>query len=106
MKPIAPEVVRKGSVVRIPGASGAEVLVLSYVDLRFDDGHVERWIGPGSGYLLPSGGDVLERLNAWGAEVIEQQYECLVEEVAMDFRNVSAQAFADAPVEIVFEHSR
>jgi hypothetical protein len=106
VKPIAPAVVRKGSVVRVPGggqSAGAETLVLSYVDLRFDDGHVERWIGPGSVYRLPGGDDLLRTLNAWGEEAIEQQWECLVEELAMGFRGVAAQPFLEAPVEIVVE---
>jgi hypothetical protein len=106
MKPAAPAVVRKGSVVRVhggPRAVGAVTVVLSYVDLRYDDGHVERWIGPGCMYALPGGDGVLETLNAWGEDVIALQWECLVEEVAMDFRDVSAQDFVEAPVEIVFE---
>jgi hypothetical protein len=108
MKPTAPTVLRKGSVVRVAGgadSAGAVTLVLSYVDLRFADGHVERWIGPGSLYALPGGDDVLDRLNAWGEEVIETQGEGLVQELAMSFRDVSPEPFVAAPVEIVVEWS-
>src|SRR4051812_25693887 len=53
IKPPAPRILRKGAVVRIAGASDdraavASAYAISFVDLQFTDGHVERWLGSGS----------------------------------------------------------
>jgi hypothetical protein len=103
MKPAAPPVLRKGAVIRVAGGGspGTPALALSYVDLRFDDGHVERWIGPGQAGEFPSGDDPGSALVSWGEEVIEIQAGCLLEEMAMDFSGVPAELAG--PVEIVVE---
>ena len=48
----APAPIRCGGLVRTEARDashrGARTFVLSFVDLRFDDGHIERWLGPGS----------------------------------------------------------
>lgn len=103
MKSAAPTVVRKGAVIRVAGGSapGTPALALSYVDLRFDDGHFERWIGPGQPGEFPSGDDPGAALVSWGAEIIDQHGDDLRVEMAMDFTEVPADL--DVPVEIVVE---
>jgi hypothetical protein len=53
VKPLAPEISRKGAVVRVAGdpddsSLAASAYAISFVDLRFADGHVERWLESGS----------------------------------------------------------
>jgi hypothetical protein len=101
MKPAAPVILRKGALVRVAGdgtTEPVEVLALSYVDLRFGDGHVERWLGPGEG-------DTLARaaLRDWGEQVIDNQGERLIEELEMEFRDVHPRVLDDVPVEVVVE---
>jgi hypothetical protein len=71
----APVPIRCGGLVRTeaggPLDAGARTLVLSFVDLRFDDGHVERWLGPGSLAGFPSGDGALQRLNQWAEDASE-----------------------------------
>jgi hypothetical protein len=48
----APQLVRKGGVIRVAGTNDESTLAapayaMSFVDLRFEDGHVERWRGSG-----------------------------------------------------------
>jgi hypothetical protein len=50
VKPPAPQILRRGAVIRVAGAGddatlAAPAYAISFVDLRFDDGHVERWLG-------------------------------------------------------------
>jgi hypothetical protein len=103
MKPAAPEVLRKGAVIRVAGGSvpGTRALALSYVDLRFADGHVERWIGPGQPGEFPSGDDPGAALVSWGEDVIEINGDDLRSELAMDFSGVPNELAG--PVEIVAE---
>jgi hypothetical protein len=77
--------------------------VLSFVDLRFDDGHVERWLGPGSIAGFPSGEGALESLQTWAEEVADDQLMSLRDEVAMSFENVDEAHYEVLPVEVVVE---
>jgi prepilin-type processing-associated H-X9-DG protein len=53
--------------VRVAGSSedvGAEAVALAFLDLGFADGHVERWLGPGTVGALsaePGGMEELQR---------------------------------------------
>jgi hypothetical protein len=100
MRPTAPTVLRKGAIVRVAGDGSTEpleALALSYLDLRFADGHIERWIGPGR-----PGTVTRETLRGPGEEVINTQGECLIEELAMEFQDVQSDLL-DVPVEVVVE---
>jgi hypothetical protein len=68
-----------------PSDADARTLVLAFVDLPFADGHVERWLGPGSIAGFPSGARALQRLQEWAEEVASDQLPCLGDEVAMGF---------------------
>ncbi len=84
-----------------PSCQRAEAL--SSVDLCFQDGHVERWLGPGR---IAEAGDVpqtVTALVAWGEEVIDEEGDSLLCELAMDFSDVSHNALADAPIEVVIQ---
>ena len=97
-----PEILRRGAVIRVAGAAdddaaAAPAYALSFVDLRFGDRHVERWLGAGElrdAEPVPYAG-----LVAWGAEVAEEH--SMSGDLAMVFSGVDKQALHDAPVEIV-----
>jgi hypothetical protein len=99
----APRVLRKGAVVRVGGDGSTlpvEAYALSYLDLRFEDGHVERWLGPGHTRTLA---DVAPgQLRVWGEEVIDEQGACLIEELAWSFQHLGSHLL-EVPVEIVVE---
>jgi hypothetical protein len=103
----APVPVRCGGLVRTEARDasdrGARTFVLSFVDLRFDDGHVERWLGPGSVAGFPSGDRALQRLKRWAEDVAEEQLDSLRGEVAMSFVGVERADYDGLPVEVVVE---
>ena len=97
---------RRGAVVRIPTAVlGPElpVLALTFVDLQFDDGHVERWFGPSVLGTTPEDPD-FETVVEWAEEdVVEDQADALLSELADDGLEIPTGGLARTPVEIVFE---
>jgi hypothetical protein len=46
------------------------VVGLAFLDLRFADGHVERWLGPAGLTEMPGGADAIAALQAWAREVV------------------------------------
>jgi hypothetical protein len=87
---------RRGAVVRVPAtALGPQMPVVghAFADLRFDDGHVERWLGPAILGTTPDDPD-LETVIEWA--------ECDVAEEHDDF-GIPADALSRAPAEVVFE---
>ncbi|MFA9269786.1 MAG: hypothetical protein ACEQSX_03395 [Baekduiaceae bacterium] len=75
MKPPPPEVVRRGGLVRIAGGPGdavAQAHALAFLDLRFDDGHVERWTAGGSLRDLPVGPDDMPALETWARRIADE----------------------------------
>jgi hypothetical protein len=104
MKPPMPQIVRRGAVIRVAGAAdsdaaAAPAYATSFVDLRFGDRHVERWLGAGEvrdDDLVP-----YAALVAWGIEVAEEH--SLSGDLGMAFSGVDKEALRDAPVEIVIE---
>jgi hypothetical protein len=87
---------RRGAVVRIPAdALGPQMPVVghAFADLRFDDGYVERWLGPPILGTTPDDPD-LETVVEWAEDDVLDEYE--------DF-GIPAGALERAPVEIVFE---
>jgi hypothetical protein len=106
VKDPAPKVLRVVALIRVASerAQGsARAQALSMVDLRFADGHVERWLGPGGlsehAYSVTDG----EALRRWGEDVYQQQADCLVEELGISFEAVTPSVFDGAPVEVVVE---
>ena len=103
----APVPIRCGGLVRTEASgeadAGARTLVLSFVDLRFDDGHVERWLGPGSVAGFPTGDGALQRLNRWAEDVVDEHLTSLRGEVAMSFVGVERAHYDQLPVEVVVE---
>jgi hypothetical protein len=96
-----PEILRRGAVIRVAGSGGAPApaLALAYVDLRFADGHVERWLGSGS--LRDTEPVPRADLVAWGTEVAQEH--SLIGDVGRAFGDVDRAALRAAPVEIVVE---
>jgi hypothetical protein len=91
-------------IVRVPGdhdAKGHSVWAYTYVDLRFSDGHHERWIGTAASGTFASTAELLDRVEAWGAEVIEEFGSDLSGDLRMSFDG--APAYLHAPVEVFVE---
>jgi hypothetical protein len=103
----APLPIRCGGLVRTEARDAtdtdARTLILSFVDLRFEDGHVERWLGPGSITQFAGGEGALQRLNRAAEEVADDQLMSLCDEVAMGFRHVNRDDYEGLPVEVVVE---
>jgi hypothetical protein len=98
------EIVRKGAVIRVGGSGeetrmAAPAYAMAFVDLRFDDGHVERWLGSGS--IRDEDLVAYDRLVAWGGEVADEHP--MLSDLGMAFSNLDRQMLLDAPVEIVIE---
>jgi hypothetical protein len=108
VKKPAPEILRKGAVIRIAGgphdaSAAAAAYAIAFVDLRFDDGHVERWLGSGSLRDDPSDPVPYSELVAWGADVAVEHP--MIADLGMSFSNVNRQALSHAPIEVVFQWS-
>jgi hypothetical protein len=90
---------RRGAVVRIPApALGPEMPVVghAFADLRFDDGHIERWLGPPMLGTTPEDPDLVTVLE-WAEDDVADDFD------EIDEIDVPAGALARTPVEIVFE---
>ena len=104
MKRPAPAILRRGAVIRVEGpddgpADAAPAWAISFVDLQFEDGHIERWLGSGSvrDEDLVAYGDLV----TWGAEVSEEH--SMIGDLGMAFAAVDREALRRAPVEVVIE---
>lgn len=100
MRPPAPLVLRKGAVVRVAGPGrelAAPAYAISFVDLRFEDDHLERWLGSGS--LRADTPVPHSELISWGTEVALEH--ALSGDLEMTFSGVDRRALSTAPVEIV-----
>jgi hypothetical protein len=102
----APVILRKGVVVRIAGAedqtsAAANAYAIAFVDLRYDDGHVERWLGSGELRDDPLDPVPYAELMAWATEVAKEH--SLSGDLGMSFSDVNRAALVDAAVEVVYE---
>ncbi len=105
MKPTAPEVVCKGAVVRVAGGpedAGAELIALAFLDLRFADGHLERWLGPGSLGELPDGPDAMVALQEWARDSVGDFSADIVSDVARAYTVENVGIVDDLPFNDVF----
>jgi hypothetical protein len=88
-------VIRKGAIVSVPEKQGHWTTAQAYVDLRFADGHVERWRGAWNSSTDP--GDLL----AYGLAAAEDHEP--IADYGMAWGDAPRDEFAAAPIEIVFE---
>lgn len=110
MKLVLPTLLRKGAVVRVADRHqdpppSISAWAVTYVDLKFDDDHVER--RSGAGRLREGTLDELEddsALVAWGTDTLDEQTGSLLAEIGREFAGDIRAALAEAPVEIVIEH--
>jgi hypothetical protein len=89
MEPSAPVVLRKGALVRVSGGpsdAGSALIAHAFLDLQFPDGHVERWLGPGSLGTLPAGHDAMQTLQQRAAEAADEFAFDVACDVARDFK--------------------
>jgi hypothetical protein len=77
----------------------APAYAMAFVDLRFDDGHVERWLGSGS--IRDFDLVAYDGLVAWGGEVADEHL--MLSDLGMAFSDFDRQMLRDAPIEIVIE---
>jgi hypothetical protein len=106
MKPPAPVMLRRGAVIRVAGSGddttrAAPAYAISFVDLQFVDGHVERWFGSGSLRDSPSDPAEYGDFVAWGHDVSFEH--SMIADLEMAFSAVDRRALNDAPVEVVVE---
>jgi hypothetical protein len=99
-----PEILRKGAVIRVAGSGeearmAAPAYAMAFVDLRFDDGHVERWLGSGS--IRDDDLVAYGELVGWGGEVADEHV--MLSDLGMAFSDFDRRTLRDAPVEIVIE---
>jgi hypothetical protein len=75
VKPPPPVALRNGALVRVAGgphARDVEASAHSFLDLRFPDGHVERWLGPGYTGTVDTTPAGIARLQAWAREAASE----------------------------------
>ena len=107
MKPVAPEVLRKGVLVRVAGGpddAGVQVVAHAFLDLRFSDDHVERWLGSGGVREMPAGPGAMPALQAWAREIVCEYASDIMGDVAREYAVASPWVVDRLPCEeIVFE---
>jgi len=88
VKPPAPEIVRKGALVRVAGAPEARDVsawALAFLDLRFADGHVERWLGPGAIAEISTQASAMKAVVAWATECANEHAFTVFGEIAREY---------------------
>jgi hypothetical protein len=104
-KPPSPAIARKGAVLRIASAGmepvAANVYAISFIDIRYLDGHVERWLGGGSIIDTSAEPRTLMSLLGWASEVVSEH--SMIADLEMAFSNVDRHALDHARVELVVE---
>ena len=105
VKPPSPAIARKGAVLRIaaPGSEpvAAGAYAISFVDIRYPDGHVERWLGSGSIVDTSSKPQPLTSLLSWAHEVASEH--SMIGDLEMAFSGVDRNALDQASFEVVVE---
>lgn len=92
-----PVPLRKGAIVRM---SPGQVEGQAYLDLQFEDGHVERWLGS-----TETQDEMPSSLVGWGQEVAEQHCAGFIADMGITWGYRPRDAFDATPVEIVIENS-
>jgi hypothetical protein len=104
VKPPPPAVVRKGALVRVAGGPGdrdVEAFAFAFLDLRFPDGHVERWLGPGYSGTADATPGGMARLQAWAAQAADEFAFDIACDVARSYADVRPRSVDDLPCEEV-----
>jgi hypothetical protein len=99
-------VLRGGALIRVGADTAAGAVrahALSMIDVRFADGHVERWLGPGELSERQYATTDAEDLRQWGERVYADQGGLLLGELRRSFRGVTASALKGVPIEVVIE---
>ncbi len=105
-----PQILRHGAVVRVASfptqGAGVGAHALAYVDLRFKDDHVERWLHSGGTRPRERGLDVPLVLVEWGRHVAEEQAYSLLWELSDSFplyKGKRLEVVDFGPLEVVIE---
>jgi hypothetical protein len=104
MKPPPPRVLRKGALVRVAGIQGdvdASAAAFAFLDLRFPDGHVERWLGPASIGRVDATPIGLENLQSWAAQAANEFAFDIACDIARHYATPRPPAVDDLPCEEV-----
>jgi len=78
-------------------------MALEFVDLRFPDGRIERWVGMGWANHMPAVEAPMSGLLAWANDLADDFDGNLDGELRMDFSDVPSDPFAGLPTEVVVE---
>lgn len=85
-----------------PEDGGAELSALAFFDLRFADGHIERWLGPPSVGELPEGPDAIVALRSWARDCVGDFTADIHGHVARAYVVENVAIVADPPFDDVF----
>ncbi len=102
MKSRAPDVLRKGCLLRIAADAlhaGAEIYALAFLDLRFEDGHVERWLAGGSARRLSAPPEPMAWVMSWAGDAAEEYAFSVMCDVARSYRVDSPRFVDELPCE-------
>jgi hypothetical protein len=80
-----------------PGPTWAQ----SYIDLLYDDAHVERWFG--TSHLAPERPATAAEAVLWGREIIQVDEETLLFDLGLDFKRSLKAELTGASVEVFIE---
>jgi hypothetical protein len=85
-----------------PKDAGAELIAVAFLDLRFADGHLERWLGPGSVGELPDGPDAIVELQAWARDSVGDLAGDIMGDVAREYAVENVAIVDDLALDDVF----
>jgi hypothetical protein len=81
------------------------VYALVFADLRFPDGHVERWFGPGRLWDIERPGDDLPALVRAGEELADEEADDMRNELRMSFTCVPDRLPGGVEVVVEWNHT-
>jgi hypothetical protein len=84
-----------------PDDAGAEAVALAFLDLRFRDGHVERWRGPGRVGTWAAGPGAMRDLQDWAAATADEFAFDVACEVAREYATPAPPSVDDLRCEEV-----
>jgi hypothetical protein len=105
VKTPCPDLVRRGVVLRIEDSArpGNRVMALEFVDLRFADGRIERWIGMGWANHVPAVDEPITALLRWAEDLADAFEGNLDGDLRRNFSDVPSDPFGGLPTEVVVE---
>jgi hypothetical protein len=88
----------------VAGSEGdvdVEAAAFAFLDLRFADGHVERWLGPGRSATMDTRPTAVENLQSWAVETADEFAFDIACDIARSYAISRPPAVDDLPCEEV-----